>query len=66
MVQIKCGWCGEEFDVNVTIGRISGCRSLVKCPKCCNLLPSSRKIPTGNVVGRKHIHWEYEEGDTAC
>lgn len=64
MVRIKCGWCGKEFNAEVFVGK-SGDRSLLKCPHCAHLLSSSRKLSTGSMVGRQHVHLDWEDGDTA-
>ena len=65
MVRIKCGWCGKEFNADIFIGRKSGERSLLKCHHCAHLLPSSNKISTGSSTGRKHVHIDWVDGDTA-
>lgn len=64
MVWIKCGWCHKEFDANVYVDK-RGDRIILKCPHCSRTLPSSKKVSTGQVVGKKHYHDEYVNGDTA-
>ena len=64
MVLIKCGWCEHEFNRTIYIDKFEE-RIILMCPKCHHQLASSKKIPTGQLVGRKHIHEEYQDGDTA-
>lgn len=62
MTKIICGWCGEEFKENILKNK-DGERNVLICPNCNRLLPSSKKESTKNLVGRKHIHVEYKDGD---
>ncbi len=63
----KCPWCGNEFKRNVNydapidgitkmVRKKSIMSSQVKCPFCCNFIPTWKVELTDNVVGRKHIH----------
>lgn len=61
---LKCGWCHKEFDANVNTNK-NGEYPLLTCYNCGRLLPASKKVSTGNLVGRKHIHKSYKLGDTA-
>jgi uncharacterized CHY-type Zn-finger protein len=58
---VKCGWCRKDFETNVTI-RKRGYEVKV-CPYCARTVNSSRKEPTGSLVGRKHIHSDLKDGD---
>jgi len=57
----RCPWCEHNFEKEVRYvtgqgtGKTGG-SSQVKCPGCCNLIPTWKKELTGNIVGRKHIH----------
>ena len=57
----KCR-CGFEFDKEVNYyppslrEKNTGLSTQVKCPKCCNFIPTWIREETGNVAGRKHIH----------
>jgi uncharacterized protein YbaR (Trm112 family) len=61
---LVCGWCRKEFEANITKND-DGERSLLICPHCGRLLPSSKKKLTGNLVGSKHIHEDYKGGNIA-
>lgn len=64
MVKVICGWCKEEFDAMVYRGKDgTGDRNPLFCPNCGNTVNSSIKEPTGEVVGRKHIHRELRKGN---
>ncbi len=62
MTQITCGWCRREFIADTSKYKDHGFPVLV-CRHCGRLLPASKKISTGNVVGQKHIHIPYKDGD---
>lgn len=69
-MNLICGWCDREFQAKITTARAGGRkdaseRSKLFCPHCKKALPSSRKEFTGNVVGRKHTHTDYRDGDRA-
>ncbi len=57
-----CGWCKNEFKTKIFKNEDEE-RTLLQCPHCGRLLPSSKKILTGNLVGAKHIHIEWKDGD---
>lgn len=63
-VLLTCGWCGYQFTANLFMNK-DGERNKVICPHCSQILSSSHKESTGNVVGRKHTHIEYKNGDIA-
>jgi len=70
MTKLYCGWCGNGFEARITRSKASGTkssadRSKLFCPHCRKLLPSSKKESTGNIIGRKHIHTDYKDGDVA-
>jgi len=63
----KCYWCGWGFEKSVTYNANTDMKtgkskkkgivsSQVKCPNCCNLIPTWRKEFTRNIIGKKHIH----------
>lgn len=62
MTKLICGWCREGFEMRLYKDKHDE-RNLIVCPNCGRLLPSSRKEPTGNLVGRKHLHVEWRDGD---
>lgn len=59
--QLICGWCREVFyaDTEKTTG------GFIPIIHCGHILPGSKKEPTGNIVGRKHFHTAYKNGDVA-
>jgi transcription elongation factor Elf1 len=57
-----CGWCRNSFKEKITKDKYDD-RSLLICPNCGHLLPSSRKESTGKLESRKHIHIEWKNGD---
>lgn len=61
-MKLICGWCNESFEANITKDD-DGERSILICPNCGRLLPSSKKELTGNLTGAKHIHKEWKGGD---
>ena len=64
MTILKYGWCRKEFEKDT--GRDKhGEFPVIVCPHCAQTLPGSRKESAGNVVGRKHIHIPYKDGDIA-
>lgn len=63
-VLLVCGWCKYEFTAILYKDKREE-RNILICPKCSHILSSSIKESTGNVVGRKHFHKEYKNGDTA-
>ena len=63
-MKIICGWCRKEFTANITKDK-EGDRNFLTCSNCGRLLPSSKKESTESLVGRKHIHIEYKDGDVA-
>lgn len=62
MTRIICGWCREEFEADTSAYKTYGFPTII-CPGCGRLLPASKKEFTGNVVGLKHIHTPYKDGD---
>lgn len=64
IVNIICGWCRGSFYRDVSRNK-DGKHYLITCPHCARLLPASKKVSTGNFVGRKHIHEDYRNGDIA-
>ena len=70
MTRLICGWCRKEFHAKITRAKAGGTkdaseRSKLFCPHCWRNLPSSKIESTGNVVGRKHFHKDYKDGDVA-
>ena len=62
MAKILCRWCRHEFEKEIvhTTEKGEKIRSIVTCPKCFRVLPSSIKEPIEDkFVGRLHIHREY-------
>jgi len=57
-----CGICRNEIIILVTFAN-SGERNPLICPICYSTLPSSKKELLDNVVGAKHIHTEWKDGD---
>ena len=64
MTYIICGWCDKGFYKNVTKNKDRE-YSVLTCPHCVRILPASKKVSTGNIVGRTHIHEDYKDGDKA-
>ena len=64
--RLTCEWCGFTDncsiiyyrDVNPGTNRFKrhGVANQCRCKKCFRFIPNSIKEPTGNLVGRKHIH----------
>ena len=61
MTRLICGWCGKEFHAK-TRQATHGFPVIIHCG---HILPASKKESTGKIVGRKHIHIEYKDGDVA-
>lgn len=61
MTNLICGACSKKFDRKIIMGKED--RSLLICPHCTRLLPSSKKEKNGEFVGRQHIHTEWKDGD---
>ena len=61
MTKLICGYCDKEFEFDTTGGR-HGYKQ-VRCPTCGRTFPGSKKEMTENVVGKKHIHTPYKNGD---
>ena len=61
-MKLICGWCYKEFEINQITNK-NGERSLLICPHCSRTLPSSKKKQTDNLVGARHIHEEWKNGD---
>ncbi len=61
MTMLICGKCKEEFRC-ITKGRKHG-YGMITCPHCGKIYACSKKEYTGNLVGRKHIHIQYKDGD---
>jgi hypothetical protein len=71
LMHYKCQWCGHEFDRMAYYER-GGFRdgksflnqkkkaysSIIRCPKCQNLIPTwkKEKVEDAHGVGRQHIH----------
>ena len=64
IVEITCGWCKKKFYRDTSTNK-DGKYPILTCPHCARILPASKKVSTGNIVGRKHIHLDYMEGDIA-
>ena len=62
-IKVICGWCHKEFETDNT--RNPKIKSYGKkiCPHCGRSVNASRKEPTDNSVGRKHVHFPLKEGD---
>lgn len=52
----KCNWCGCEFEKEIGVYESGQMSSQIICPKCGQFLETWKKVPTGNMVGRKHFH----------
>ncbi len=63
MTNLTCGWCYEGFDATLGVGEKTRERHLLICPYCARLLPCSKKVSTGDLVGQKHFHTEWKNGD---
>lgn len=63
-MKLICSWCHKEFTANVTKDE-DGERGYLTCSNCGRLLPSSKIESTESLVGRKHFHSEFKEGDIA-
>lgn len=63
IVKVQCGWCMEFFKLdNSRNPRVDSYGTKV-CTNCGRVVPSSKKEPTGNVIGRKHFHSAWKTGD---
>jgi hypothetical protein len=62
MPKLICGWCRKTFEKELIKAK-TGERVPLVCPNCARTLPGSKKEPTENLVGRKHIHRDWKEGD---
>ena len=60
--RLICGWCRKEFYADTEKGKSGAFPVIVHCG---HILPASKKESTGNIVGRKHIHIPYKDGDIA-
>ncbi len=60
--RLICGWCTDEFYADTQRGKTGEFNVIVHCG---HILPASKKESTGNIVGRKHIHIPYKDGDIA-
>ena len=68
MTSLICGWCKESFEATIdncpkANNEVNQGRNILICTKCGQRLPSSNKILTGELVGRKHRHKEWKNGD---
>ena len=63
MTRLICGWCKKEFSQDTSKGEYGF--PVLTYSHCCRRLPSSKKEDTGSMVGRKHIHIPYKNGDIA-
>ena len=61
LAKVICGWCHKEFQTEKGKGEYA--YSVRVCPHCGRTVAASRKEPTDNVVGRKHIHSDSKSGD---
>ena len=62
-IGLTCGWCKGYFAAIITKDKTDDARSILNCPHCSRTLPSSKKESTGSLVGRKHIHIDWKNGD---
>lgn len=65
---LTCGGCNNQFEAKITNcdranNQINQGRSLLICPNCSRLLPSSRIIQLEGSTGRQHKHEEWKKGD---
>ena len=68
MTNLICGGCRKDFEATISKNskannEINTGRNILICTKCGRTLPSSKKEPTGEVVGRQHTHREWKDGD---
>lgn len=61
--RLICGWCGKEFYANTKKGKKDIAFPVII--HCGHILPASKIEYTGNIVGRKHYHTPYKNGDIA-
>ena len=61
--RLICGWCRKEFYADTRKGKND--EAFPPIVHCGHILPASKKESTGNLVGRKHIHIPYKNGDIA-
>lgn len=59
--RLICGWCRKEFYAYTKKGNLA----FPVIIHCGHILPASKKVSTGNLVGKKHWHREYKNGDIA-
>lgn len=52
----ECYWCGFEFEEEIGVYKPGQMSSQIRCPSCGNFIETWKKILTGEIVGRKHIH----------
>lgn len=70
--EYTCKWCDHKFKKEVAYkgrlltdkgkvvdgrGKKSALSTQVVCPNCARNIPTWEKIKTGNLVGRKHVHF---------
>ncbi len=61
-INVTCGWCGEDFETDNQKGK-SGEYPVRVCSRCGRVVAASKIEPTGNSIGRKHIHSDSKNGD---
>ncbi len=61
--RLICGWCRKEFYTDTKRNKETG--TFIPIVHCGRILPASKIEFTGNVVGVKHHHTEYKDGDVA-
>ena len=59
--RVICGWCRKEFNAIKNPGKFG--YGVNVCPHCARTVSASIKEPTGNIIGRKHIHRDLKDGD---
>ena len=61
MTLLICGHCNNKFQFNTQKGEYR--YTPIVCPNCGRTFPGSKKELTGNLVGKKHVHTQYKNGD---
>lgn len=62
-IKVICGWCRKEFETDNAKNPRTGSYGTKICPHCGREVSSSKKEMTGNLVGKKHVHFPLKQGD---
>ena len=62
MIKIFCGWCRKVFELDNSTNKDNEYPIRV-CSNCGRLVNASIKELTGNLVGRKHTHFNSKYND---